>query len=172
MSLTLSQVKSHLRIEHYDEDDYITSLIATGYQIAENYTSTTIIQAEKIDYLDDFDYAITMANNPVISITSIAYNDADSITQSQTDFYLDNRDTIAVLKPLQNQAWPTTDQDHENVVITYQAGYTTIPAAIDSAVLLIVGSLYEQRENHIAGALSRVPMSAEYLLTPYRVVHV
>ncbi|MCP3848968.1 MAG: phage gp6-like head-tail connector protein, partial [Gammaproteobacteria bacterium] len=62
------------------------------------------------------------------------------------------------------------NQNYENVVITYQSGYTAIPEAINQAVLLLVGSMYDQRENHItAVSINTIPVSAEYLLNPYKV---
>lgn len=40
-------------------------------------------------------------------------------------------------------------------------------AAINAAVLLILGHLYAQREAVAEGARTEVPMGAEWLLTPY-----
>lgn len=168
--LTTAQVKEHLRIEHSEEDDYIDNLTAAAYQLAEKYTNTAILDAEKIDYLDDFEDLIYLKFSPVQSITSIAYNDEDGNQQAQSDYYLNSRNQRATLKPIYNGTWPITDNTYENVVITYKAGYATIPDQINQAVLLIVGSLYEQRENHSNVPANKVPVSAEYLLDPFRIV--
>lgn len=170
MSLTTAQVKEHLRIEHDDEDTYIDNLRDAAYTWAEQYCGIAILDAEKVDYLDDFEDEIYLNYNPVQSITSIKYDDADGVQQTQSDYYLDDRAQEAYIKPIYNGTWPLTNNDYENVIITYQAGYATIPDQINQAVLLIVGSLYEQRENHITGTtIQKVPVAAEYLLAPYRI---
>lgn len=173
MTLSTAEVKAHLRVEHDDEDTYIDTLRDAAYSFAEKYTGTAILDAEKIDYLDCFSDEIVLNYSPVQSITSIAYNDEDGNAQSQTSYYLDDRNQKVVLKPVYLDTFPSTDNTYENVVITYQAGYATIPDQINQAVLLVIGSLYEQRENHISGISAfDVPVSAEYLLTPYRIVTV
>lgn len=169
--LTLAEVKEHLRVEHDDEDALIGNLLTAGYTFAENYTNTAILDAEYIDKLDDFQKEIMFKHENIQSITSITYYDADDVQQTQTDYFLDTRKQQTVLTAIYDEEWPDTNNNYENVVITYQAGYATIPDQINQAVLLVVGSLYEQRENHIVGMpISSVPVSAEYLLNPYRLI--
>lgn len=171
--LTTAEVKKHLIVEFDDDDTYIDTLRDAAYSFAEKYTGITIVDDEKVDYLQDFKDPITLKHTNVQSITSITYYDLNDAQQSQTDYYLDNRNPVNTLSPLYEGVWPDTNQDYENVVITYQAGYTTIPDLINQAVLLIIGSLYEQRENHIIGvSINKIPVSAEYLLNQYRIVSV
>ena len=171
--LSLSEVKEHLRVEVTDDDTLIGNLLTAAYSFVEKYCDSTILDTEKVDYLDCFQSEIILKNSPAQSITSIAYNDEDSAAQSQTDYYLDTREQRAVLKPEYNDSWPSTDNTYGNVVITYQAGYASTPEQVNQAVLMIIGSLYEQRENHIIGvSIDKVPMSVELLLEPYRIVTV
>lgn len=168
--LTTTAVKAHLRVEHDEDDTLIDNLTTAAYSYAERYTNTIILDTQKIDYLDDFADEITLKNTPVQSITTVTYYDTDDVQQSQSDYYLDTRKAETILKPLNNEVFPSTNGDYANVVITYQAGYSTIPKQIDQAVLLLIGSLYEQRENHVAGiTMTKSVVSAEYLLDPYRV---
>lgn len=47
----------------------------------------------------------------------------------------------------------------------------TIPPAVVSAVLLIVGQLFEFRENVVSGTIvTQVPLGAERLMWPYRIL--
>jgi hypothetical protein len=56
-------------------------------------------------------------------------------------------------------------------MVRYRAGYDPVPAAIISAVLLMVGDLYANRETASEGLKSEIQMSAtvQNLLAPYRV---
>ena len=169
--LSLSEVKDHLRVEVDDDDTLIGNLLTAAYSFVEKYCDSIILDTEKVDYLDCFQSEIMLKHSPVQSITSIAYNDEDSASQSQTDYYLDTREQRAVLKPKYGETWPATDNTYENVVITYQSGYASTPEQVNQAVLMLIGSLYEQRENHIIGvSIDTIPLSAEYLLEPYRFV--
>jgi uncharacterized phiE125 gp8 family phage protein len=172
MTITTAEAKAHLRIDHDDEDSYISTLIDAAYDFAENYTGRKIRDQEVSESLDDFKEEIELKYNPVQSITSITYYDSNDTQQSQTDYFLDTKELRAILKPDYDDSWPSTNCDYENVVITYQVGYSTIPDAVNQAVLLIIGSLYDQRENHIGTTINKIPVSAEYLLSPYRIVSV
>jgi len=168
--LTLCEVKQHLRIESdaYDEDDLIQNLIDAGYNFAENYTNQVVAQSVKTLSLDTFPEIIVLPEFPVISVDSIAYKDAGGVDQTFSDYYLNNKELVATIEPI--DVFPETDGTRDNILITYTCGFSEIPKTIDQAVLLIVGSLYEQRENHVLGVqINAVPVSAEYLLTPYRV---
>jgi uncharacterized phiE125 gp8 family phage protein len=170
--ITTAEAKKHLRIDHRYEDDYIDTLISAAYDFCENYTGRIIRDQSITESLDDFSGDIELKYNPVQSITSITYYDSDDVQQSQSTYFLDTRDLRAVLKPDYNESWPTTNGDFENIEITYQVGYSTIPYQIEQAVFLIIGSLYEQRENHTNLTINNVPVSAEYLLSPYRILSV
>lgn len=173
--LTLNEVKNHLRVEldFLDDDALITTLISAGYEFASDYTNRVIIEVTKELRLDDFQEEIQLPYLPVIGITSIEYKDSDDVDQAFNDYYLDLRDLFATVKAKKGFSFPATNGDYENVVITYTVGYTTIPDKINQAILLIIGSMYTQRENQIIGvSIDTVPVSAEYLLNSYRVVSV
>lgn len=42
--VTLEQAKTHLRVEHDDEDDYILSLISAAREYAENFTGRLLAE--------------------------------------------------------------------------------------------------------------------------------
>ncbi|MCP3675851.1 MAG: phage gp6-like head-tail connector protein, partial [Gammaproteobacteria bacterium] len=139
-------------------------------QFAENFTNISILDTESIDKLNDFESEITLKKQNVQSIASITYYDTDGAQQTQADYFLDTREIKAILMPVYDNSWPDTNKNYENVVITYQSGYTSIPEGIDQAGLILIGSMYDQRENHItAVSINSVPLSAEYLLNQYKI---
>ncbi|MFU0824060.1 head-tail connector protein [Clostridium sp.] len=52
--VTLEEVKGHLRVEHNDEDAYITSLIKVATEYCENFTGRVIKQKTVEVILDTF----------------------------------------------------------------------------------------------------------------------
>jgi uncharacterized phage protein (predicted DNA packaging) len=42
MVVTIAEVKAHLRIQHDDEDEYLSSLIAQAQSVAEDYCRVTL----------------------------------------------------------------------------------------------------------------------------------
>ena len=70
---------------------------------------------------------------------------------------------------------PTLYDRADAIEIRFKCGYgasddadeggAKVPEAIKSAVLLIVGHLYEKREDTV----SRMPKASEYILDPYRI---
>jgi len=76
-----------------------------------------------------------------------------------------------VIHPADGRAFPSTHPGFSAVSVQFVAGYgdaTDVPAGIKHAVLLIVGDLYENRENAAPRGASSLPLTAERLLWPYR----
>ena len=68
-------------------------------------------------------------------------------------------------------AWPATAVDDEAVVVTFTAGWSpagSIPAAIRQAILLHVGTLYENRESVTTSRLGLLPNGYDDLVRPFR----
>lgn len=77
-----------------------------------------------------------------------------------------------------DQSWPASQFSEEAVSIQWDAGYGTtadkVPAPLRSAILLMIGHLYENRQSVIVDA-SRVqaielPQGVESLISPYRIL--
>ena len=57
--------------------------------------------------------------------------------------------------------------------VTFKAGYASVPAPLVSAILLMVGDLYANRETAVTGTVAfALPMSTtvQALIAPYRAV--
>ena len=113
---------------------------------------------------------------PVVSVTSVAYQDAAAGTGEMTsmaldDFYLDAGN--ARLHAF--SAWPTVGLGPRGVEVTFTAGYA--PDASDplrQAMMMLIAHWFENREAVVAGAEYRaeavkVPLGFDDLLAPYRV---
>ena len=178
--VSVSEAKDHLRVTSSDDDTYIGTLIKAARQRAEGYTRRALV-TQTIQYtMEAFPTEMMLPRPPVASITSINYVDSDGISQSFTDFQSDLADQAnPKVKPSYGNSWPTARDQYGAVTVTYVAGYgggdspdtiTNIPQDIRHAILLMVGTWYENREDAIVGTSTMaMPEVAKNLLHPYRV---
>ena len=114
---------------------------------------------------------------PVPSVTSVKYYDASGDnTLATSAYHFDDYDPAIVL--VDGTSWPTTSVRPNAVRIRYRAGYSLpgespdtnpLPIALKAAMLLVLGALYENRENAAADQLTDIPLGAQALMMPYRV---
>lgn len=174
--VSVSELKTHLRIDVTDEDSYLPSLITAAREYCENWTGRTIGTKTLEGILDDFpdcDY-IDLFDSPVQSLTSIKYIDSDGDeTTWDSSYYVSNLDVIPEkIYPAYGQTWPSfTPYPSGAVRIRYQAGHTSanLPEAIKQSILLVAGDLYENREATSEKKAYELPFSIKALLTPYRI---
>ena len=76
--VTLEDAKIHLKIDGTDEDTYITALIKVATSVCEAYAGLSFISQTRVIKLDAFRCRdLILPYGPVVSITSVAYVDAD-----------------------------------------------------------------------------------------------
>lgn len=172
--ISLSEAKAHLRIDSTAEDAYISGLIVAAREMAEAYTARSFITSTFTMKVNDFpvgEGVIRIPRTPLGSVSSIQYIDANGSTQTlSTDVYevlSDDTRACVVLKP--GQVWPSARfEQYEAVTITFTAGYgvasTAVPQAARSAMFLIIGNLFENREGVTHQVMRTLPMGVKTLL--------
>lgn len=179
--LTLDEAKSHLRVDHTDEDALITTFLAASTAHAEQFTGRALITQTLELVLDTFIHDIEIPRPPLQSVVSVKYDDASGVEQT----LVENNDYVvdAASQPgwvvATDAGWPTTLDAINAVRIRYIAGYIDstmsppiddVPFDLKAAILLMCGTLYANRENVVVGVTSAmVPWSAEQLLRQRRV---
>lgn len=167
--LALADAKLHLRVDGTDEDALITSLIVAARQGAEHLTGRALMAQTLELALDGFANVIKLPRPPLVSVASITYVDlAGTLQALATDQYtVDDHSEPARIVPAYGLCWPSARCQPNAVLVRYQAGYTAVPEAIKSWMLLRIGTLYEQRQEVVAGTNSTMA-HADRLLDPYR----
>ncbi|MDM0024081.1 head-tail connector protein [Variovorax saccharolyticus] len=144
-------------------------LAAQGY--AEHYTGRSIGSQTLELALDEFPAgAIELPQGPVTGITSIKYIDSAGTEQtlSGTLYALDDYGIQCWGVPKVDTTWPATMAAANAVKVLYVAG--ALPPAVRAALLLIVGNLYENREQSIVGTIvSELPLGVKSLLDTVKV---
>lgn len=166
--LSVNEVKNHLRIDLdcMDDHTYLEALIIVAREVCENVTNQIIGEQNWSMTMDALCYDLEISKVPVISITSFKYKDANNAEQNITDVFYDLKSKPA---RVQLNDIPTLYEDgYAKAEIKFKAGMLEVPAAIKSAMLLIIGHLYENRQDVITGTIAtEIPMTSQYLLAPY-----
>lgn len=176
--VTLAEVQQHLRLGTLDANEQaeITMMITTATELAESFCNRAWRSGSSTALFDGFPASETDAliiNGDVQSVDSIGYYDTDHASTSYTTFRFINVSGRTKIYPSFGTEWPTDSNDLPgNITVSFTAGDEgSVPSSVKSAILLMVGDLYENRENTpIDQGITSVQMSmtAERLLFPYK----
>jgi len=155
--VTVSQVKSHLRIDISDDDTLLGLYITAARLIAEDSLKMRLI-TQTIDITTDVwpgKLYFELPIYPVQSITSVKYyaEDSTEYTLSSANYVVDvtKRPARIVLK--NSYTWPSlTLRVANGVIIRAVVGFgaaATVDERIKHGIKLIVGEMYENRENTV-----------------------
>ena len=174
--VTVAEVKTALNIDFSDDDAYIGELIGVAREFLEANTNLALMTQTITHVLPRFPQVTTrnplatipLYKYPVQSLTSISYHDDNDTVQTIAVSGLTpgaELDTTSMpsqifLKTGNLATWPATYPTRINPVsLVYVAGYTSaaaVPKQIKQAIKLIVGEMYEKRENYVKEKLTAV----------------
>lgn len=173
--VTLEEVKTHLRLdpEETSEDAYLEILIGAAVDYVQNYTNRQLMPATYKLTLNSVPQTIPLARQPFAAITDIQAKDALGVAVAlvkDTDYTLSKANDVADLTGIESSLW---FNNYKSIAITYTVGYPdaeSVPKAIKSALFLIIGHLYTNREEVIVGTINGVSkFASDALLNPYRI---
>lgn len=179
--IAVSEAKQHLHVDHTEEDQLIRLLIQAARETVEQHTNRSLITQSRTIKLDYFPRwitpegwgQITLPYAPVSSVTSISYYDEneDSQTLDPSLYWVDLHSNIPRI--IVKNSWPSTYTMPNAITIVYVAGYgseLSVPRPLMSAMYLILGHLYENREQ-VGDIRHELPFGAERLMAPYVLEH-
>lgn len=154
--VTLAEAKLHLRVDHDDEDTLITNLIKVARELVEDATWRTLLTTTWELRLDNWPgMPLQMPKAPLQSIVSIKYMDEDGLetTVASTVYDADTYSEPGRLFFKKDQVWPSVNlYERGGVRIQFKAGWlaaANVPYKIKAAMQLLIGHLYENREEVI-----------------------
>lgn len=169
--VSLLDAREHLRVTGSDEDMLIFRLLEASVGAISERVGRSLGAETWAMSLAGASGDINLPYPPVQSVTSIEYFDTGDLPQTAalSDFYLFSGDDRTTLRPKPGKAWPNTATREDAVTITFVAGYNTIPAPLRTAVLLMTGHLFENREAVAVGvSVAELPLGVESLVSLYR----
>lgn len=178
--VSASEAKSHLRVDTTADDTYIGTLITVARQNVESHLRRSLINQTWEVVLDAFPAGvIRLPKPPLASVTSIKYTDdeGNESTYSSANYVVDTDTEPGRVVLKSGQTWPAVTLAAANGVrVRYVAGYgaagSNVPQAIRQAILLVIGSLYENREDVLVAqgvSIGVLPFGVVALLAPYRI---
>jgi|14BtaG_2_1085337.scaffolds.fasta_scaffold22498_4 uncharacterized phiE125 gp8 family phage protein len=171
--LTLSEVKTQLRVEHNDEDALIARLIqaAIDYVDVTGTLGKAMITQTWGEWVAPNPGTVTLSLGPIQSVSAIKYYDADNALQNDTlsNYHVLGRPGKTIVKPKSGQNWPTVFVRDDAIKIEYVVGYgdtaRTVPQTIRHGLMMLIGHWYENRENELIGTISKtLPHGFEALM--------
>jgi uncharacterized phiE125 gp8 family phage protein len=190
--VSLEDMKTHLKVvgegnspDSHPDDDLIELQIKAARSWCINYLGYAIVEQQFRLYLDEFpqqtEDTIELPLSKLLSIDLVTYIDEDGVQQTwaSSNYSADTASAQGRLLRGYDIAWPDNRMQRQAVQITYTAGFpptddspqdyrVNIDADIIAAIKLIVGDLYEIRQDTITGTIVNKLKMYESLLHPHR----
>lgn len=174
--LSVEDAKTQVNVDGAHFDGIIADMIASARDEAERTTGRSLITQTLALYMDTWptDGFIRLPRGPVQSVTSVVYRhpDGTATTLAADQYQVSIAGPVARVAPAYGCSWPTLRGTMDDVVVTYVAGYgdaDDVPAGIVSAVRMIFGAFYANREDFVTGTIATpLPLSSARLLGKFR----
>lgn len=176
--LSVAEAKDHLRVDHDDEDTYISSLILTSRLHIEAALSLTLIDQTwrwTFDAWPKQGATITLPLRPVSSINRIEiFNEQDVGEEVPGEDYDLDGDQVPPRIIRNTAQWPRPKISNGGIAVVFESGFGAAPEAVPQpirhALALLVAHWYEHREPiEIGSKATAVPDTVSTLLQPYKV---
>lgn len=121
----LDEAKGHLLVTGTDQDALISNLITAARSDCEDFTGRQLVLATYDLYLDYFPDEIEIPHAPLVSVTSISYEDTAGTTQTVTssDYVVDTVSEPGIITLAYGESWPSTYAEANAIRVRYVAGY-------------------------------------------------
>ena len=173
--VSLTEAKSHLKVDTTADDTYIESIIKAATQLSEEYTNRFFIDTVIEQYASSFAELETLFKSKVSVISFVKYYDSNNTLQTLSDTIYDAqvRYEPAQIQLADGQSYPAFTKRNDAVEVKYTVGYgaaSDVPEIIKQAILLTIGNFYANRESVIVGRMvSELPQNSKWLLDTYKV---
>lgn len=158
MPVTLAEVKTHCRISHDAEDDYLSLLLGAAHTYCEHYCQRSFGEQTLLGQFRDFPNQLPFP--PAVSVNSVKYYSDDVlITMSPADYRLD----LSMPSRVVIDNVPAVDTRPDAVQIEWISGKDA-SENVKLASLIMVAHWYRLREPVVLGSVSNVPFSAHALI--------
>ncbi len=173
--IDLARAKAHLKIEvdENDEDELVAAYLAAAVGHVEGATGHLLAPRQVVQRVASARVAgtIPLFSSPVHDVVAVQFVGSDGVVAALGDFRLVEGVGGALL-PALGGGWPPVAEGYPAALtITYMAGYEEgeAPAALEQAVLLLVGHFHRNREAVVTGTIATsLPMSVDVLIARYR----
>ena len=177
ISVEAVKIDRGLPLDFEDHDVLIEGLIRTARNFVETKLRgrVTLLQTWLQTELE-FRDCMRLGALPAVEILSVKYIDTDGEQQTlpTTEYALDNNGDLHYLRKAYGKTWPAVREQYNSVEITYTAGHSPYEIELErikTAMMLIIGHLYENREATAPVRLEEVAFGVDAFLDPISLRH-
>ena len=151
----LALAKEHCRVDDTASDTVLQQYLDAAIGIVEGRTGLALSARTVVEEFTEFGDYIEPSFKPVDTVTTLEYLDPEGNTQTFTTFrVVDN-----LIYPNYGVAWPSVGNP-AGITLTYVTTANDIDE-LNSAILLLTGHFYENRESVVVGTISSVLISQQ-----------
>ncbi len=163
--VTLSAMRDHLRFPDTSEDALISAKLAAAQGHVERFTQRLLTRRAVTLKLPGLPSGRCPVELPLGEVGAITTFQADGVDVVGVTAF---GDSPAVALPAAD--WPVVTGEVYPVTVAYTAGFLAAPEDLKAAVMLIAAELFERRANAEISSLNEVPLSAQMLMAPHRIM--
>jgi uncharacterized phiE125 gp8 family phage protein len=175
--VSLDEARQQCRIDHNDDDDLLLALISTAIQRLDGLSGA--LGRCMINQTWRFGEACWPTGGmfiplPDVSAAVVKYRDSDDVEQTlpPTDYRLLESVSGAFLQWTSSFASPALFSRADAVSFDVTAGFGAtaddVPLPLRRAILMLVSTLYENREASATEGQSELPFAVSWLISGYR----
>lgn len=157
-------LKTRLRIDADEDDVILTTLCIAAGEMIQRELGIRLTSSSVTAKIASFRRFVPPVQ-PCTSFTSVIYKDPSgaTVTMPTSDWYTDESNELLAIEFLSTPAF----KEGEFPTVTYVAGYSQVPHALQQAIVALVGAWYANPDATAPVALSEVPLSLKYILSAY-----
>lgn len=169
--VSLAEIKAHCRIDNSDSDTLLTIYRAAAVDLIEQACEIDITETV---YEESFPCAAStfyLTALPISQVNAVEYYDSSNVQQtvSNTNYTVYTPNSArGVVTMKQGFTFPELYSRPDAIVITYTVGVGIPATLIKAAVLLQIGTFYENRENETEANLKPLSIGVQRIIDLYR----
>ena len=147
--VTLEEVKRQCRVFTSFEDQYLSSLIPVYTEMAQSYTGRMLTEGSAVAVVHSWQSQVLLPFGEVTEVTKLVLDNNES-----TAFTFDDVSQIISI----NAPYATAR-------IEFNAGYETLPVVVKQAVLVMINTAFNNRDDVVVGqTVNEMPRTSRDLL--------
>ncbi len=176
--VTAAELKAHLRLNTTDEDALLSHFISAARQLFETLTDRAVITSTWSLHLDAFPRVLRLPRAPLQSVTWVRYYDQSDtqVTWDAANYSVDTkREPGRVVPKVWFPDWrifpvypPLSYKVSPKIEVRFVAGWSSVPALVKQAILLLAAHYFQRRDSHVEGKLDEVPLGFMSIVNQYK----
>jgi uncharacterized phiE125 gp8 family phage protein len=166
--VTVAELKSHLRLNDDSEDALLSGFITTARTMFEEATGRAVVSTGFRQHVPTLAAPVYLMKYPVISLNAVKYYDEAGALQTAnpSTYYTD---TISVPAQVWFDDYPDTSDTKKPVAyVEFTAGWATVPETVKTAIKLLAGHYYHNREAYTDSRLDELPQGFRAVCELYK----